>query len=53
MSSLALRYQPIFHALYFTLHCVCVLKSIVSTTIIEMVEILDRRVGKLSDVINN
>ena len=38
-----------FHILYFTLHCTRVLNDVVITTIIEMVEmveILDRRVGK-------
>ena len=37
-------YQPIFHTLYFTLHCARVLNNVVLTTIIEMVEILDGRV---------
>ena len=44
-------YQPIFHTLYFTLHSARVLNNIVITTIIEMVEmieILDGRVGKRS-----
>ena len=47
----SMRYQPIFHTLYFTLHCTCVLHNVVITTVIEMVEmveILDGRVGKHS-----
>ena len=42
------RYLPIFHTLYFKLHCACALNNVVLTTIIEMVEILDGRVGKHS-----
>ena len=45
----SVRYQPIFHTLYFTLHCACVLNNVVKTTVIEMVEmveILYGRVGK-------
>ena len=42
------RYQPIFYTLYFTLHCEHILNNVVLTTIIEMVEILDGRVGKHS-----
>ena len=42
------RYQPLFHTLYFTLHCARVLNNVVLTTVIEMVEILDGRVGKRS-----
>ena len=41
-----MRYQPIFHTLYFTLHCVRVLNDVVLITVIEKVEIMDRRVGK-------
>ena len=44
-------YQPILHTLYFTLHSARVLNNVVITTIIEMVEmieILDGRVGKRS-----
>ena len=54
----SVRYQPILHTLYYTLHteheyCLsyCFLNNIVITTIIEMVEmveILDRRLGKRS-----
>ena len=47
----SVRYQPIFHTLYFTLNCACVLNNVVTTTVIEMiemVEILDGRVGKRS-----
>ena len=39
------RYQPIFHTLYFVLHRARVLHDVVITTVIEMVEILDGRVG--------
>ena len=46
--TLSMRYQPTFHTLYFTLHCACVLNNVVLTTVIEMVEILDGRVGKCS-----
>ena len=42
------RYQPTSHTLYFTLHCACVLNNVVLTTVIEIVEILDGRVGKRS-----
>ena len=41
-------YQPIFHTLYFMLHCARILNNVVLTTVIEMVEILDGRVGKRS-----
>ena len=47
----SVRYQPIFNGLKFTLHCARVLNSVVITTIIEMVEmveILAGRVGKHS-----
>ena len=46
----SVRYQPIFHTLllYFTLHCARALNDVVLTTVIEMVEILDGRVGKCS-----
>ena len=47
----SVRYQPIFHTLYFMLHYACVLNNVVITTIIEMVEmveILDGSVGKRS-----
>ena len=40
-----------FHTLYVTLHCACVLNNVVITTVIEMVEmveILYGRVGKCS-----
>ena len=43
-----MRYQPIFHTLNFTLHCARVLSNVVLTTVIEMFEILDGRVGKRS-----
>ena len=39
------RYQPVFHTLYFMLHCTHVLHNAVKITVIEMVEILDGRVG--------
>ena len=41
-------YQPISHTLYFTLHYARVLNNVVLTTVIEMVEIMDGRVGKRS-----
>ena len=54
----SVRYQPILHTLYYTLHtenAYCLsyrfLNSVVITTVIEMVEmveILDGRLGKLS-----
>ena len=47
----SVRYQPIFNGLKFTLHRTCVLNNVVITTVIEMVEmveILDGRVGKRS-----
>ena len=51
----SVRYQPILQTLYYTLHtehAYCLsyhfLDNIVITTIIEMVEILDGRVGKRS-----
>ena len=51
----SVRYQPILHTLYYTLHtehACCLsyrfLNNIVITTIIEMVEILDGRLGKRS-----
>ena len=44
----SMRYQPIFHTLYFTLHCACIMNNVVLTTVIEMIEILDGRVGKRS-----
>ena len=40
--------QPICHTLYFMLHSTRVLNNVVLTTVIEMVEILDGRVGKHS-----
>ena len=64
----SVRYQPILHTLYYTLHtehAYCLsyrfLNNVVITTVIEiveMVEILDRRLGKRSvervrNVINN
>ena len=46
----SVRYQPIFHTLYYyTLHCICLLNNVVITNaidIFEMVEILDGRVRK-------
>ena len=45
------RYQPIFNRLKFMLYCARVLNNVVITTVIEMVEmveILDGRVGKCS-----
>ena len=44
----SVRYQPIFHTLYFMLHCAHVLNNVVLTTAIEMFEMLDGRVGKHS-----
>ena len=47
----SVRYQPIFNGLKFTLHLARVLNNVVITTVvemIEMVEILDGRIGKLS-----
>ena len=47
----SMRYQPIFNGLKFTLHRARVLDNVVVTTVIEMVEmveILDGRVGKHS-----
>ena len=44
----SMTYQPTFHTLYFMLHCTRVLNNVVLTTVIEMVEILDGRVGKHS-----
>ena len=51
----SVRYQPILHTLYYTLHtehAYCLscrfLNNIVITTIIEVVEILDGRLGKRS-----
>ena len=44
----SVRYQPIFDGLKFTLHRACVLNNVVITTVIEMVEILDGRLGKRS-----
>ena len=51
----SVRYQPILHTLYYTLHtehAYCLsyrfLNSVVVTTFIEMVEILDGRLGKRS-----
>ena len=44
----SVRYQPIFHTLYFMLHCACILNNVVLTIIIEIVEILDGRVSKHS-----
>ena len=43
----SMRYQPIFHTLHFMLHCACILNNVVLTAI-QMVEILDGRVGKHS-----
>ena len=51
----SVRYQPILHTLYYTLHtehAYCLsyrfLNNVVTTTVIEMVEILDGRLGKRS-----
>ena len=51
----SVRYQPILHTLYYTLHtehAYCLsyrfLNNVVITTVIEMVEILDGRFGKRS-----
>ena len=47
----SVRYQPIFNGLKVTLHCTRILNNLVITTVIEMVEmveILDGRVGKSS-----
>ena len=51
----SVRYQPIFNTLYYTLHtehAYCLsyrfLNSVVITTVVELVEILDRRLGKRS-----
>ena len=47
----SVRYQPIFYGLKFTLHRTRVLNNVIITTVIEMVEmveILDGRVGKRS-----
>ena len=44
----SVRYQPIFNGLKFALHRARVLNSIVITTVVEMVEILNGRGGKHS-----
>ena len=51
----SVRYQPILHTLYYTLHtehACCLsyrfLNNVVTTTVVEMVEILDGRLGKRS-----
>ena len=51
----SVRYQPILHTLYYTLHTEHAyrlsyrfLNNVVITTVIEMVEILDGRLGKRS-----
>ena len=51
----SVRYQPILHTLYYTLHtehahCLSYrfFNNVVITTVIEMVEILDGRLGKRS-----
>ena len=51
----SVRYQPILHTLYYTLHiehAYCpsyrFLNNVVITTIVEMVEILDGRLGQRS-----
>ena len=36
----SMKCQPIFHTLYFTLHCARVLNNLVTTTVIEMVEMM-------------
>ena len=41
----SMRYQPIFHTLYFTLHCTRLLNNVILTTVIVMAEILNGRVG--------
>ena len=50
-----MRYQPILHTLFYTLHtehAYCLsyrfLNNVVVTTVIEMVEMLDGRLGKRS-----
>ena len=52
---LSMRYQPILHTLYYTLHtehAYCLsyrfLNNVVIPTVIEMVEILDGKLGKRS-----
>ena len=51
----SVRYQPILHTLYYTLHtehAYCLsyrfLNNVVTTTVIEVVEIFDGRLGKRS-----
>ena len=44
----SMRYQPIFHTLYFTVHCARELNNVILTIILEMVETLDGTVGKRS-----
>ena len=45
----SVRYQPIFNGLKFMLHRACVLNNVVITTVIEMVEMVER----VRYVINN
>ena len=35
----SVRYQPILHTLYFTLHCARALNNVVVTTVTEMIDI--------------
>ena len=47
----SLRYQPILHTLYYTLHtehAYCLSYRFLNNVVIEMVEILDGRLGKHS-----
>ena len=51
----SVRYQPILHTLYYTLHtehAYCLsyrfLNNVVITTVIEMVEMVERRLGECS-----
>ena len=44
-----MKYQPIFHTLYFK-NSACVLNNIILTTIIEVVETLDGRIHSVERV---
>ena len=44
----SVSYLPIFLTFYFTLHYAHILNNVVLTTVVEMVEKLDGRVGKRS-----
>ena len=55
LMTLSMRYQPILHTLYYTLHtehAYCLsyrfLNNVVISTVIEMIEILDGKLGKRS-----